>query len=93
MHRAIDASAAEFVGHLLEVNSSRVQSDILNRVQESRNRLEAEIRKLLHDVARVAEQALAQARAAQEAGAPAVEKALGRLERLEAEILSLRQAG
>lgn len=93
MHRAIDASAAEFVGHLLEVNSSRVQSDILNRVQESRNRLEAEIRKLLHDVARVAEQALAHARAAQEAGAPAVEKALGRLERLEAEILSLRQAG
>jgi ribosome biogenesis GTPase A len=93
MHRLINNSAAEFLDHLLEVNSSRVQSDILNRVQESRNRLEAEIRKLLYDVTRVAEQALAHARAAQEAGAPAVERALARLERLEAEILVLRHAG
>jgi hypothetical protein len=68
-----------------------VQSDILNRAQESRNRLEAEIRKLLHDVTRVAEQALAHARAAREAGAPAVEKAMARLDQLEAEILALRQ--
>jgi hypothetical protein len=89
--RVIDASAVEFLGHLLEVNSARVQSDILNRVQESRNRLEAEIRKLLHDVTRVAEQALTHARAAREAGAPAVEKALVRLEHLETEILALRQ--
>jgi Dynamin family len=93
MHRVIDNDAVEFLGHLLEVNSARVQSDILNRVQESRNRLEAEIRKLLHDVTRVAEQALAHARAAREAGAPAVEQALARLDRLEAEILELRQAG
>jgi Dynamin family len=92
MHRVIDRSAVEFLGHLLEVNSSRVQSDILNRVQESRNRLEAEIRKLLHEVTRVAEQALVHARAAQEAGAPAVEKALARFERLEAEILALRRS-
>lgn len=93
MHRVINDSAVEFLGHLLEVNSSRVQSDILNRVQESRNRLEAEIRKLLHDVTRVAEQALVHARAVQEAGAPAVEKALARLDRMEAEILALRQPG
>jgi hypothetical protein len=93
LHRFINRSTLEFLGHLLEVNSSRVQSDILNRVQESRNRLEAEIRKLLNDVTRVAEQALAHARAAQEAGAPAVEKALSRFEHLETEILALRQAG
>jgi hypothetical protein len=92
MHRVINRSATEFLTHLLEVNSSRVQSDILNRVQESRNRLEAEIRKLLHDVTRVAEQALVHARTAQEAGAPAVEKALARLDRLEGEILELRQS-
>jgi hypothetical protein len=91
MHTFIDRSAVEFLGHLLEVNSSRVQSDILNRVQKSRNQLEAQIRRLLHDVTRVAEQALAHARATQEAGAPAVEKALVRFERLEGKILALRQ--
>ena len=91
MHRAIDRSAMEFLGHLLEVNSSRVQSDILNRVQESRDRLEAQIRRLLRDVTKVAEQALVHARAAQEAGAPAVEKALGRFDLQKAEILALRQ--
>ena len=92
MHRVIDRSAVEFLSHLLEVNSSRVQSDILNRVQESRNQLEAEIRKLLYEVIRVSEQALVHARAAQEEGAPAVEKALARFDRLESEILALRQA-
>ncbi|MEJ2007129.1 MAG: dynamin family protein [Acidobacteriota bacterium] len=90
-HRIIDKSAKEFLIHLLEVNSARVQSDILNRVQESRSRLEAEIRKLLHEVTRIAEQALTHARAAQEAGGPAVEKALARLDALEAEIWALRQ--
>jgi len=30
----------EFLGWLLEVNCSRVQNDILNRVHESRGRLE-----------------------------------------------------
>ena len=91
MHRVIDNSGKEFLSHLLEVNSSRVQSDILNRVQESRNRLEAEIRKLLHDVTRVAEQALVHARAAQDAGALAVEESLARFERLEEEVLALRR--
>jgi len=93
LHRAIDRSAVEFLGHLLEVNSARVQSDILNRVQESRDRLESQIIRLLHDVTKVAEQALVHARTAQQVGAPAVEKALARLDRLETEILPLRRAG
>jgi molecular chaperone DnaK (HSP70) len=45
--------------------------DILDRVQESRARLETEIRKLLHDVSRITEQALAQAKRVREEGAPA----------------------
>jgi hypothetical protein len=89
-HRIIDRSAHEFLVNLLEINSSRVQSDILNRVQESRNRLESEIRKLLHEVTLVAEHALTHAREAQEAGAPAVEKALARLDRIEEELLKLK---
>lgn len=80
----------EFLRHLLETNSTRVQSDILNRLQESRGRLEVEIRKLLHEVSRIAEQALTNARAAQAAGASAVESALLRLDRIEQEIRVLR---
>jgi hypothetical protein len=49
------------LGKLLETNSTRVPGDILDRVQESRGQLEAEIRKLLHEVSRVAEQALRRA--------------------------------
>jgi hypothetical protein len=66
-----------------------VQSDILNRVQESRSRLEVEIRKLLYEIRRIAEQALARARAARAEGASAVQAARARLERLEHEIRAL----
>ena len=85
----IDADARRFLAHLLETNCTRVQSDILNRVQESRSRLEVEIRKLLHEIRRIAEQALTHARTAQAEGAPAVQAARARLDRLELEIRQL----
>jgi hypothetical protein len=88
-HGLIDADARRFLTHLLETNCTRVQSDILNRVQESRSRLEVEIRKLLHEIRRIAEQALTHARAAQAEGAPAVQAARARLDRLELEIRQL----
>ena len=47
-----------------------VRSDILNRVQESRGRLEVEIRKLLHEIRHIADQALSHAKTAQAAGRP-----------------------
>lgn len=67
-----------------------MQNDVLNRIEESRNRLEAEIRKLLHEVSRIAEQALVRARNAQEKGAPAVEAALRRLDGFEQDITAVR---
>lgn len=76
----------EFLDHLLETNTTRVQSDTLDRVQESRGRLEAEIRKLLHEVSRIAEQALVRARKVKEEGESAVEAELNRLNELEAEV-------
>jgi GTP-binding protein EngB required for normal cell division len=85
----IEREGREFLGRLLEVNCSRVQNDILNRVQESRNRLEVEIRKLLHEISRIAIEALTHAREARAAGAPAVEAAVARLDRLEREISDL----
>lgn len=84
--KVIQKQAAEFLEHLLDTNSARVQSDILVRVQESRGRLEVEIRKLLHEVSRIAEQALAHARSAQTAGASAVQSELARLAQLEQQI-------
>ena len=85
----IDKDGREFLHLLLEVNCSRVQNDVLNRLQESRNRLEVEIRKLLHEISRVAVEALAHAREARAAGVAAVEAAVARLERLEVEITTL----
>ncbi|MFZ0859834.1 MAG: dynamin family protein [Candidatus Sulfotelmatobacter sp.] len=89
----ISNDAREFLVRLLETNSIRVQSDILNRVQESRGKLEAEIRKLLHEVSRIAEQALARAKGVREEGAPAVQAALQRLDSLEQEVRALGSPG
>ena len=89
----IKNDARRFLARLLEFNSTRVQSDILNRVQESRGRLEVEIRKLLHEVSRIAEQALARAKRVREEGAPAVEAELRRLDSLEQEVRVLGAAG
>ena len=85
----IKNEAQEFLRELLEVNSSRVQNDVLNRVQESRDRLQVEIRKLLHEISRIAEQALGRARKVKEEGTPAVQSAIERLNRLEREVSAL----
>jgi GTPase Era involved in 16S rRNA processing len=85
----IDRDGREFLGRLLEVNCSRVQNDVLNRVQESRGRLEVEIRKLLHEISRIAVEALTHARVARAAGAAAVQAAGARLDHLEREIADL----
>jgi len=72
--------AQEFLDQLLEVNSSRVQSDVDERVRESRKKLDAEIKGVLRDAAAIADRALARARAAQSAGAPGIQAALARLD-------------
>jgi hypothetical protein len=87
--KLITNEAREFLQHLLEVNSSRVQNDVLNRIQESRDRLEVEIRKLLHEISRIAEQALDWARKVKEEGTPAIQSAVERLDRLEREVSAL----
>ena len=71
------------------MNSSRVQNDVLNRIQESRDRLEVEIRKLLHEVSRIAVQALDRARKVKEEGEPAVQSAIERLNRFEQDVSAL----
>ena len=87
--RVIKGEAREFLDKLLETNSTRVQSDILSRVQDSQGQLEAEIRKLLHEISRIAEEALRRARKVKEEGSPAVQGALERLDSLEREVHAL----
>jgi hypothetical protein len=89
----IEREAREFLDHLLEMNSTRVQSDVVNRVQESRGQLEVEIRKLLHEVSRIAERALDRARVVRSEGAPAVEAAMTRLDAIERAIQDLHRLG
>jgi hypothetical protein len=84
--KVITNEAREFLRHLLEINSARVQNDVLNRIQESRDRLQVEIRKLLHEISRIAEQALNRARKVKEEGSPAVQSAIERLDRIEREV-------
>jgi putative protein kinase ArgK-like GTPase of G3E family len=81
--------AQEFLDHLLEVNSSRVQNDVDERVRESRKKLEADIKGVLREASAIADRALARARTAQAAGVPAVEAALTRLDGIERELLAL----
>ena len=82
----IQRDAEEFLEHLMDMNSTRVQSDVIQRVEESRGQLEAEIRKLLHEISRIAEQALDHARATRAEGASVVEAALTRLDAFEGEL-------
>lgn len=85
----IERDARDFLHHLMDMNSTRVQSDVVNRVQESREQLEVEIRKLLHEVSRIAERALEHARVAKAEGVSAVEATLSRLRAVEEELRSM----
>ena len=83
----ITRRANALLQRLIEANSTRVHSDILDRVQDSRSYLEVEIRKLLHEVSRIAEHALVNSKALREQGAPALAAALQRLGELERQLL------
>lgn len=82
----IQKEAIAFFEYLLEMNTTRVQSDLVDRVEESQGQLEAEIRKLLHQITRVATAALEHAREAKSLGAGAVEENLRRITSAEQEI-------
>ncbi len=88
----ITNEARAFLVHILEVNCARVQNDILNRMQDSRGRLETEVRKVLHEVSRIAEEALVRARKVKEEGEPAVEAELARLDDLERQVSALTES-
>ena len=85
--------AQEFLDELLEVNSSRVQSDVDERLRESRKKLETEIRGVLREASAIADRALARSRTAQSAGVSAIEGAVARLAVVEREIRGILPRG
>jgi hypothetical protein len=89
---SIVTEAREFLDHLVETNSSRVQGDVEERVAESRRRLESEIRRVLVEVTGAAERALGHARATQASGAAAVEIVLARLNKIARELHAFEQS-
>jgi Dynamin family len=90
-YAVIEKQARVFLDYLMEMNSTRVQSDVVNRVQESRGQLGVEIRKLLHEVTRVAEHALDRARAAKAEGATGIEAAFARLNEAERDLRGISE--
>ncbi len=86
IRRWVQKDAANFLEHLLDINASRVQGDVEQRVVESRLRLESEVRRLLREVSASAEQALSKARELMAAGINAVQNEIERLRKLQEEL-------
>jgi GTP-binding protein EngB required for normal cell division len=93
LRSGIVRDAQEFLDHLLEVNSSRVQNDVDERVRESRKKLDVEIKEVLREASAIADRALARAQMAQAAGTSAVERAVVRLAVVEREIRGILPSG
>ena len=74
--------AGHYLERLLRSNTSRVVFDLEQRVEVSRKKLESELRFLLQQMTRSAEQALERARIRRQAGEEAVRTELGRIEAL-----------
>jgi hypothetical protein len=89
--RAVQRQAAAYLERLIRTNASRITSDLVDQVEESRRALERDLRTQLAEVHEAAARALERARSRRAAGAAAVQAELSRLEALRADVESLRQ--
>jgi GTP-binding protein EngB required for normal cell division len=90
--RAVTRDANAYLARLLDVNTARIKNDFIDRVVESRRRLEADVRARLAAVSASAERALSHARETHAAGAEAVKERLAWLDGQRAEIEELVSA-
>ncbi len=89
LRRGIARDARRFVAELLEVNSSRVEGDLTERVLESRRKLESEVWQVLAGQRRQAEALLERVRALHAQGEAAVADRLETLDQLERQVASV----
>jgi GTPase Era involved in 16S rRNA processing len=85
----IEADAQDFLSHLLEVNSMRVHSDMLERLEQSRAKLQSAIRAALNEAEAAAHQSLTRACEAKSEGEAAVSARLEWLRALSAELAGI----
>jgi GTP-binding protein EngB required for normal cell division len=85
----IERDAQAFLRRLLQTNAARVESDLKERLQNSRLHLESRVRFILSEALQAAERAIERAIAVQAAGAEAVQASLLRLEASQAQIQAL----
>ncbi len=90
--RDVLARGTRYLERLLASNSARIQNDLIDRVRESRRRLEADLRARLHEALEVAESAIGRAQDRHAAGQEAVRAEIERLEALRAETWALLNA-
>ncbi len=89
--RSLLKRTGRYQDDIIEANSSRVAGDLVERVTQSRGRLESEPRENLRRVTSVAESALARARQRRAEGEAAVNDELGSIALLRREVESLLQ--
>ncbi|MGZ6988722.1 MAG: dynamin family protein, partial [Thermoanaerobaculia bacterium] len=82
LRRAVSRDAAAYLERLLSSNSARIQNDLIERVRESRRRLEAESRSRLSEAVRSAVSALDRAKSRHAEGEASVTAELERLDGL-----------
>lgn len=83
-------AAAEFLDWLLEANTARVQNDIIERVQESRSKMERELRSALTEGLEAAGAAMTRARATRREGADALALSQSRLAQMRGRVNEAR---
>jgi hypothetical protein len=91
---AIAAAAGNYLERMIDTNGARIQNDLVERVLESRRRLESRIRTRLQEASSSAERALIRARARHAEGADAVRAEVERIQALreQTEVLQLARA-
>jgi hypothetical protein len=92
LHGRAFEQASRYLKVLIEANANRFETDVDDRIVESRRRFEHEIRARLGDLSSSAERAVSIARETQAQGVHAVRSETHRIERWERKLATLRPA-
>jgi Dynamin family len=90
--RAVRRDSLEYLTQLIDINGTRVQNDLDERVLESRRQLQTDVEGILRAAYESAGRAAARARRAQEAGTEAVADELARVAVLRRDVLAVQAA-
>jgi GTP-binding protein EngB required for normal cell division len=87
------AAARSYLDHLLTVNATRVESDLRDRIHDSRARLQQELERVLREAGESAQRACERGRVARAAGEASSREALRHLDERLAELQAWSRSG